>query len=176
MAAAHDVPSVAHGADGGVTVVLPPDPDSVSMEGDSVTHDSAAAEEIHPVAEEAAATEPEVPEEKGAVQGAAQGAADSASTPVASPVPTEGGSTGSASVPKRAAVPLNPEGAKKLAKIFGAMKAVDAAAVLAEMTDEEVEAVLGQMNDRTAAPILVNFPADRAAKLSREVLRGRGGS
>ena len=56
------------------------------------------------------------------------------------------------------------------------MKPADAAAVLAEMTDGEVKAVLLQMNDRQAAPILGNFPAERAATLSSVVLRDRGGS
>jgi len=67
------------------------------------------------------------------------------------------------------------EGAQKLSKIFGAMKAPDAAAVLQQMTDEEVKAILLQMSDRLAAAILGEFDAERAAELTRVVLMSRGG-
>jgi hypothetical protein len=177
VAAGHDAPAVSYGSDGAVSVVLPPDPDSASVPGDSVAHDSVSMVENDPTTEPEHAAPAEAPDEAAPGQEVVAAVpGDSAATAVGVPATGEGGTPTSASVPKRAAVPLNPEGAKKLAKIFGAMKAVDAAAVLAEMTDEEVQAVLGQMNDRIAAPILVNFPADRAAKLGREVLRGRGGS
>lgn len=68
------------------------------------------------------------------------------------------------------------EGAQKLSKIFGAMKAPDAAAVLQQMTDEEVKAILLQMSDRLAAAILGEFDAERAAELTRVVLMSRGGA
>ena len=70
---------------------------------------------------------------------------------------------------------LDPTASRKMAKIFGAMKAPDAAAVLQEMTDPEVEAVLLNMSERNAAAILGSFEAPRAARLSRLVLAARSG-
>lgn len=66
------------------------------------------------------------------------------------------------------------EGARKLSKIFGAMKAADAAAVLSELTDGEIEVILRYMSERLAAPILEAFDPARAAALSRIVLRSGG--
>lgn len=62
------------------------------------------------------------------------------------------------------------EGARKLAQIFGAMQAQDAANVLQEMSDVEIEMILKHMNDRLAAQILGVFEPQRAASLSRAVL------
>lgn len=70
---------------------------------------------------------------------------------------------------------LDPEGAKKLAKIFSQMKAPAAAAVLVEMSNEEVTAILLRMSERQAGPIVGEFPADRAASLGRVVLKGQEG-
>ena len=67
------------------------------------------------------------------------------------------------------------EGTQKLSKIFGAMKAPDAADVLEEMSDDEVKAILYQMSNRVAAAILGEFTPERAADLSRVVLRSGGG-
>lgn len=66
------------------------------------------------------------------------------------------------------------EGARKLSKIFGAMKAADAAAVLSELTDGEIEVILRYMSERLAAPILEAFEPARAAALSRIVLQSGG--
>lgn len=67
------------------------------------------------------------------------------------------------------------EGARRLAKVFGAMKARDAARVLSELSDPEVEAILVMLGDRQAGQILSTFPAERAAALSRRVLGRTGG-
>lgn len=67
------------------------------------------------------------------------------------------------------------EGARRLARVFGAMRAADAARVLAELSDPEVEAILIKLGDRQAGQILSTFPADRAAELSRRVLGRNGG-
>jgi hypothetical protein len=66
-------------------------------------------------------------------------------------------------------------GSARLAKIFGAMKAPDAAKVLQNLDDEEVQAILFHLTDRKAAEILGNFEPARAATLSRSVLRSSGG-
>jgi flagellar motility protein MotE (MotC chaperone) len=68
---------------------------------------------------------------------------------------------------------LADEGARKLSKIFGAMQAQDAADVLQEMKDEEIEMILKHMSDRLAAQILGVFDPSRAAALSQVVLRTR---
>ena len=65
---------------------------------------------------------------------------------------------------------LQEEGARKLAKIFGAMQAPAAADVLQQMSDGEIEMILQHMNDRMAAQILGVFDPTRAARLSRAVL------
>ncbi len=66
-------------------------------------------------------------------------------------------------------------GSIRLAKIFGAMKAPDAAKVLQNLEDEEVGAILSHLTDRKAAEILGNFEPARAAALSRIVLGSPGG-
>jgi flagellar motility protein MotE (MotC chaperone) len=68
---------------------------------------------------------------------------------------------------------LADEGARKLSKIFGAMQPQDAADVLQEMRDEEIEMILKHMSDRLAAQILGVFDPSRAAALSQVVLRTR---
>lgn len=69
---------------------------------------------------------------------------------------------------------LNPEGIRRMARIFTAMKPKDAAAVLERMTDTEVQGVMLQMGDRAAAGILSVFDPERAAALSQIVLGRRG--
>jgi len=65
-------------------------------------------------------------------------------------------------------------GTVRLAGIFGAMRAEDAARVLQNLDDEEVQAILFHLSDRKAAEILGNFEPTRAAALSRVVLGTRG--
>lgn len=67
------------------------------------------------------------------------------------------------------------DGSARLAKIFSAMEAKDAAAVLAKLEDEEVRAILAHMSDRKAAEVLGEFPPERAAALSRSLLAARSG-
>lgn len=108
--------------------------------------------------------------------GATHGGNDSA--------PALGGDTAAASaetgtdtvvIEAAAAAPrFDEEGAKRLSKIFGAMDARDASKVLKEMSNEEVKVILYQMSDRLAAAILGQFDPERAADLSRVVLRGGG--
>jgi hypothetical protein len=62
------------------------------------------------------------------------------------------------------------EGSRRLAKIFGAMRAEDAAGVLVGLTDDDVKAILTHVSDRRAAAILAELPPERAASLSRVVL------
>lgn len=64
----------------------------------------------------------------------------------------------------------------RIAKIFGAMSAKDAARVLQQLDDADVQTVLGGLNDRQAAAILAGFPPERAAAISRAVMRGKKGT
>ncbi len=68
------------------------------------------------------------------------------------------------------------EGPARLAKIFGAMEAKDAAAVLEKLEDQEISAILFHLSDRKAAEILGKFSPERAATLSRSVLGSRNGN
>ncbi len=139
---------------------------------------------------DAAADDPEV--------GPGHGAEDAAAPAEEEPSPTSGAETsggmvmdaaedagpeglGGASAATAAAGVAAPvqgtaleEGARKLAKIFGAMKPADAADVLKEMEDAEVQAILEYMSDRKAAQILGAFPPERAARLSQVVLAAGG--
>jgi len=64
----------------------------------------------------------------------------------------------------------------RIAKIFAAMSAKDAARVLQQMDDLDVQTVLAGLNERQAAAILAGFPAERAAAISRASLRGKKGA
>ena len=102
--------------------------------------------------------------------------ADAAPIPAATP-PATNGTTPPVTNPTTPATPpagraVTAEGARRMAKIFAAMRAEDATAVLIELENEEVAAILGELSDRQAAAILGNFAADRAAILGRMMLGG----
>jgi hypothetical protein len=61
---------------------------------------------------------------------------------------------------------------RRLAKLFGAMQAREAARVLERMSDSDIQVVLNQLADRQAAGILSNLSPERAAQLTQVVLRG----
>ncbi len=87
----------------------------------------------------------------------------------AAALPQPGGAGALTSVPGPGAP--DPTGSRKLARIFGAMKATDAAAVLEMLSDEEIQQIILNLKERPAAQILGNFEPDRAARLSRRVMR-----
>lgn len=64
------------------------------------------------------------------------------------------------------------ENYQRLARIFSAMKPDEAAPVLAQLDDAQLEGILLAMQGRNAAPILAEMDPERAAALSRKVLRG----
>ena len=151
------------------TVTLPPDETTAA----DTAHGPAAREavatphttpDVTPDAPPAVAAPAEAPRPAAVTEASSQGPADSA----AAKDSTHAARTDSLSA-------LDPDGAKKLAKIFSAMKAPAAAAVLVEMSDAEVTAILLRMSDRQAGPIVGAFPPDRAASLGRVVLRGQEG-
>lgn len=63
---------------------------------------------------------------------------------------------------------------KKLAKVFGAMQAKDAARVLQQMDDGDVQAILASLSNKQQAAILETFPTQRAATIMRATLRNAG--
>lgn len=65
---------------------------------------------------------------------------------------------------------------KQVARVLSAMKPVEAAKVLAFLSDEEVEGLLRAVGPRQAADFLTNIPKERAAGLSRRLLVPKGQS
>lgn len=60
---------------------------------------------------------------------------------------------------------------KRIAKVFGAMQARDAARVLEQMDDADVRTILASLNNKQQAAILGTFPTQRAATIMRATLR-----
>lgn len=153
-----------------VTVELPEDPPAVvdpPAEGEPPAHPEDTTTGTPPT---------ETMEAVDSTAGPAEGE-DPVGTPTAPFNPGDPGLAG-AMPPAEGTPPvdvLNDEGSRKLAKIFAAMDAEDAAAVLVEMTDEEVTAILVRMSDRKAAPVIASFPPERAALLTQNVLHSSPG-
>jgi len=63
---------------------------------------------------------------------------------------------------------------KRLAKVFGAMQSKDAAHILQQMEDVDVRTILASLSPKQQAAILGQFPAQRAASLTRAALRNDG--
>jgi flagellar motility protein MotE (MotC chaperone) len=66
------------------------------------------------------------------------------------------------------------ENYQKLAQIFSVMDAGQAAAVLVQLEDSQIEGILRVMQGRAVAPILEEMDPERVASISRQVL-GPGG-
>ena len=64
----------------------------------------------------------------------------------------------------------------RIAKIFAAMSAKEAARVLEKLDDSDVQTVLSGLNDKQAAAILSGLPPERAAAISRAAIRGKKGA
>jgi hypothetical protein len=60
----------------------------------------------------------------------------------------------------------------RLAKVFASMQAREAARVLEHLDDGEVQIILGQLGNREAAAVLSNLTPERAAVISRAIIRG----
>lgn len=60
---------------------------------------------------------------------------------------------------------------RRLAQVFGAMQAKDAARVLEQMDDTDVRAILGSLSSKQQAAILGSFPTQRAAVILQATLR-----
>lgn len=78
--------------------------------------------------------------------------------------------------PKPMAAPASaattpPPSTSKVAKIFAAMPAKDAAKVMEQLDDTDVQAIIASVSEKQAAAILQNFPPARAAAISKAVMR-----
>jgi hypothetical protein len=62
---------------------------------------------------------------------------------------------------------------KQVARVLSAMKPVEAAKVLAFLSDGEVEGILRAVGPRQAADFMTNLPKERAANLSRRLMAPR---
>ncbi len=59
---------------------------------------------------------------------------------------------------------------KNLSEYYSAMKVQDAAAILAQLNDEDIIGIFNEMESETAAAILQNMDRSRAANLSKKML------
>jgi flagellar motility protein MotE (MotC chaperone) len=50
----------------------------------------------------------------------------------------------------------------------------DAAKVMVQLDDVDVQAIVGALTEKQAAAILANFPPERAAKISKGTMRSSG--
>ncbi len=80
-----------------------------------------------------------------------------------------------ANMPVKTAVPVKPVSdsliGRRLAQVFSAMQAKDAARVLEQMSDQDVRAILGSLSSKQQAAILGSFPTQRAALILQATLR-----
>ncbi len=154
------------GTDGSVAVTVP-DTAAPSQTTSTPTKSSATKpSQTKPSSTRSSSTSPS--STKGA-QSAARDSGGSARTPSAPAVDSTAPPASSDSLAEKK--PLNEEGAKKLAKIFAAMKPADAAKVLSKMSDEEVKAIVMHMAPRVAGQVVGSFEPTRAAALSKIVLQ-----
>ncbi|HEX4882611.1 MAG TPA: hypothetical protein VFX05_00650 [Casimicrobiaceae bacterium] len=159
---------------------------------DSAGGDSTAAEGAHDGRDSAKAT---VAHEGGAKEVASAHGADTAAgahapAPVAAPKPPKLYSRAVRTVeangvpdhaplaatrpslpPKPMPDPSVQPGAAKLAKIFAAMPAKDAAKVLEQLDDSDVQSVISTLREKQAAAVIQNLPPERAARITKAVLR-----
>ena len=84
------------------------------------------------------------------------------------------GAEGKARTPAPPAKPIAvviPPATAKVAKILALMPAKDAAKVMERLDDDDVQAIIGSVSEKQAAAILQNFPPERAAVISKGVMR-----
>ncbi len=65
----------------------------------------------------------------------------------------------------------SPAGYRQVARVLSSMKPADAAKIAAYLTDDQVEGILGQLGVRQAAGLLTELPTERAAALSKRIMK-----
>lgn len=175
----HDQASDSHSGSGGEDSPDGPPPSSAAGEGQPEARESEEGAPDSQPPGDGAGSHKEPSEEGGASEkgpspegGENQGKETSAA-PVPSGSPRAPSSAGTGGMDAAVSQDLPPEGPIRLAKIFGAMEPKDAAAVLQNLNDGEIQAILLNMSDRKVAEILEEFEPERAATLSRVVLDSR---
>lgn len=152
--------------------------DAAEPDGTGATSGQTAAEPPRPVVDDGPSTADALAGDSDQDLAAAEDAAEQG-------VEAGGGSPPAQSTPEVAASPVvqlpppDPDSIarmteryQRLARIFSAMKPDEAAPVLAQLDDAQLEGILLAMQGRNAAPILAEMDPERAAALSRKVLRG----
>jgi hypothetical protein len=120
-----------------------------------------------------------VPMQAGAPAAAAHGAKDSTvHAPDAKSVIAAAKAVGAPPAPKVSAAgraitdSIVDASERRIAKVFTAMDAKQAAKVLEHMTDSDVQVILGYVGPKQAAAIMVAMPPERAAKLGKAAMLG----
>ncbi len=72
------------------------------------------------------------------------------------------------------AKPATPEDYGAIAKILADMKPKQANEILSHLSDDEVEGILRTVAARSAAVLLAQMPATRAAEMSRRLMKPKG--
>ena len=65
----------------------------------------------------------------------------------------------------------SPAGYRQVARVLSSMKPTDAAKIAAYLTDDQVEGIIGQLGVRQAASLLTQLPTERAAALSKRIMK-----
>lgn len=98
-------------------------------------------------------------------------AADSTPAPAAAPMtPTPLDAAPSAPTTAPGAKPANGADVQRMAKIFDRLPAQDAVALVARMSDAELEGVLRAMDVAKAGDLIAALPKERGAALSKRLL------
>ncbi len=155
------LPSVASTPDSAPRPVTPETALTDSAAGDSAHHAVAQAPTARP---DSAPQRPVAPANEALTVANGTAAAEGSG---------EGAGIITATVPKNAASQVDTVRVGRLARLFSAMPARDAAKVLLQLDDSDAQLVLSAMDNRHAAEVLANFPPDRAATMSRLTLRPR---
>jgi hypothetical protein len=79
-----------------------------------------------------------------------------------------------ATAPKAPTKPATPEDYSAIAKILSDMKPKQANEILSHLSDDEVEGILRTVAARSAAVLLAQMPATRAAEMSRRLMQPKG--
>ncbi len=141
--------------------------DSVAF--DSTTHDATSPVATKPVAAHSAA--PPAADSEPAQRHPAALAAHHDSTPPVDLRHVMKAGIVTAALPRDTVKRVDTARVGRLARLFAAMPARDAAKVLVQMSNADAQLVISAMDNRHAADILSNFPPDRVAAMSQLTLR-----
>ena len=170
-----------HGEGGDHPAPSEPEPATAPADSSTLVH------ALPPVTTPEAATheKPHAPEGTTATPAASQRHEPAARAPkpastsrAVATIESHGNATAAPARPRLPALPPKPieasvaAAAEKVSKIFGAMPAKDAAKVLEQLDDAEVQSILAGLSDKQAASIMQHLPPQRAAAISKLVLRG----